>query len=277
MVLESLIKARNAERHPFYVLLLGLLYGATGLFFDLFVFGGKLPNLFVFITVFASIPLMYKMINMEGKKEKIYKKEMTILQEHAKALTAFVALFFGILISFTAGYMLLSPETAEHIFAFQHQDILSIHTNIGGRVVAPDFFHALLLNNLKVLFFSFIFSFFFGAGAIFILTWNASLIAAALGSFLRTWLSPGSSFSYALGTISYGFMGYLFHGLFEIVAYFIAGLAGGVISVAVIRHDLFHKNFLRIVNDALWLLALSVIFLVLGAVAEAYLSPLLFP
>ena len=42
----------------------------------------------------------------------------------------------------------------------------------------------IFINNMGVLFLCIIFSFLYGAGAIFILTWNASVIAAAIGSFI---------------------------------------------------------------------------------------------
>ncbi|MEK6839746.1 MAG: stage II sporulation protein M, partial [Nanoarchaeota archaeon] len=123
-----------------------------------------------------------------------------------------------------------------------------------------------------------LFSFFFGAGAIFILAWNAALIAVALGSFIHDALAttPNAGLWYILGTVSYAFFGYMAHSIFEISAYFIAALAGGIISVAVIKHDLFHKNFQRIVQDALWLVALSLILLAVGAWVETGMSPIIF-
>ena len=65
MVFESLIKAKNAEKHPLYVLFLGIVYGTIGILFDLWLFHGKIPSLYIFMTVFAAIPLMYKLIVLE--------------------------------------------------------------------------------------------------------------------------------------------------------------------------------------------------------------------
>jgi uncharacterized membrane protein SpoIIM required for sporulation len=51
----------------------------------------------------------------------------------------------------------------------------------------------------------------FGAGAIFILAWNASVIAAAIGIFANSDLSK----------LPMGVMRYMIHGIPEIGAYFI--------------------------------------------------------
>ena len=69
---------------------------------------------------------------------------------------------------------------------------------------------------------------------------------------------------------------YMIHGIPEIVAYFIVALAGGIISVAVINHDLAGKNFKRIMNDSLILTVLAVLVLFIAALLEVYLTPALF-
>jgi uncharacterized membrane protein SpoIIM required for sporulation len=47
----------------------------------------------------------------------------------------------------------------------------------------------IFINNVYVLIFSLVFSLVFGAGAIFILAWNASVIATAIGIFSQSSLS----------------------------------------------------------------------------------------
>ena len=43
----------------------------------------------------------------------------------------------------------------------------------------------IFLNNIRVLFLCIIFAFIYGAGAIFILTWNASIVGVAIGNLIR--------------------------------------------------------------------------------------------
>ncbi|MFH1592439.1 MAG: stage II sporulation protein M [Candidatus Woesearchaeota archaeon] len=282
MVFESLVKAKNAEKRPWLVFLLGILYSSIAVIFGLLLFKRDIGILVVSIIVFASIPLMYKIVRLEEKKDKRILKERKLLMEHRKALVSFVALFFGVLISLSLWYVFLPSENAKEVFSSQIKEVNIVEREFSGNAVKPGDFFRIFFNNFKVLGFSFVFSFFFGAGAIFILTWNASLIAVAVGSFVRESLSSVSgSFGFVkmaayFGAFSYGLLGYLTHGIFEIVAFFIAGLAGGIISVAVIRHDFFDKKFKRIFLDSLWLLGISVVVLLIGALVESVLSPLLF-
>ena len=88
------------------------------------------------------------------------------------------------------------------------------------------------------------FSLLFGAGAIFILVWNASVIAAAIGIFAQGSLSQ----------LPVAILRYMVHGVPEIAAYFIGALGGGIISVAVIRKDLRGEGMWKILQDSLILL-----------------------
>ena len=87
-------------------------------------------------------------------------------------------------------------------------------------------------NNIYVMIFTLIFSLIFGAGAIFVLAWNASVISAAIGIFTQ----------YRLIEIPLGLLRYMIHGLPEITAYFITALAGGMFGVGAIRHGIKDKK-----------------------------------
>ena len=90
-------------------------------------------------------------------------------------------------------------------------------------------FTLIFFSNLKVLVFCILFAVLYGVGAIFILTWNASVIGTAIGNFIRLRLAESSNYFYVA---SLGLLRYMIHGIPEILAYFIAGLAGGIISMA---------------------------------------------
>jgi uncharacterized membrane protein SpoIIM required for sporulation len=121
-------------------------------------------------------------------------------------------------------------------------------------------------NNIYVLIFTLIFSLIFGAGAIFILAWNASVIAAAIGIFSKL----------ELKYLPLGLLRYMIHGLPEIAAYFIAALAGGIVSVAIIKHDTKTKKFWSILQDSLNLIIIAIIILFLSALIEVFITPILF-
>ena len=72
-----------------------------------------------------------------------------------------------------------------------------------------------------------------------------------------------------------GFIRYLPHGIIEMAAYFVGGLAGCIISVAVIRHDLGSKKFFKILFDSSELLLIAVILLIIGGLVEVFVTPAL--
>jgi len=140
----------------------------------------------------------------------------------------------------------------------------------------------IFLNKIKVLIFCILFSFLYGSGGIFILMWNASVIGVALGNFFRSRLAEAVSavgFSQVASYFyitSLSILRYAIHGIPEIVAYIVAGLAGGIISVAVIRHDFGTKNFEKILLDASDLILIAIFVLFAAALLEVYVTPLFF-
>ncbi|MEK6826018.1 MAG: hypothetical protein AABX90_00140, partial [Nanoarchaeota archaeon] len=65
MVFESLIKAKTAEKRPWIVFLLGILYSSIGIIFGLWLFKNDASIFVVSVIVFASIPLMYNIIKLK--------------------------------------------------------------------------------------------------------------------------------------------------------------------------------------------------------------------
>ena len=112
-----------------------------------------------------------------------------------------------------------------------------------------------------------------GAGTIpiyDILTFIRNEIAAlAQGAGL---VNVGAYFS----IFSVGFMKYAIHGIPEILAYFVARLGGGIISVAVIRHDFKSDSFRTIMFDCVDLIIIAVALVFVSALLEVYVTPLVF-
>ncbi len=269
MVLESLINPIKAEKKPWTMFFVGILYSSIALIIALLLFREYASLIMVFFTVTASIPVIYWAIKLEEKKDLIITEEKILLKEHAKALAFFTFLFLGFVVSFTAWYALLPSSVAADVFEVQTKTITEINSPVAGNAFhLAGAFTTILLNNLRVLVFCLIFAFFYGFGAIFILTWNASIIGVAIGDFIKS--NSGTLFAVPLGLLRY-----LIHGIPEIVAYFMAGLAGGIISIAVIRHDIKSSKFKRIIIDSADLTFGAAIILVLAALIEILVSPLI--
>jgi len=154
------------------------------------------------------------------------------------------------------------------VFDVQVNTISGASSDITGKVTGSGTVFQLFGHNFRVMIFCLMFAFVYGFGSIFLLTWNASVVGVAIGEATRS--AVGGSFVTA---ITAGLARYLIHGIPEIIAYFTAGLAGGIISIAVINHDFKSKKFKNVVTDSFDLVLLSVGLLVVAAVLEAYVSP----
>jgi len=283
MVLESLLNPLKAEKKPGEVFFLGFLYSSIAVLLSLWIFEKHAGLVLVFLTVISSIPIIYGVIKIEEKKDMEIKKEIVLLKEHGRALLFLILLFLGITLSFTVWYVFLPADVSAKIFNIQQQTILDINNQITGNMsMQTSLFVKILFNNLKVLTFAILFAFIYGFGAIFILTWNASVISVAIGNFIRSNISNIATKIGFVGIGSYfqifslGILRYMTHGIFEILAYFTAGLAGGIISVAIIRHDFRTKKFEHIVMDSADLLIISIVILVVAALIEVFVTPSLF-
>ena len=288
MVLESLLSAVQAEQNPKRLVFYGILYSSIAIILSLWIFREQSSLIMVFLTVLAAVPLVYNTLKLEEAKDETIESEKTLLKEHWKALSYFMYLFMGFLIAFSLWYVLLPENSVETLFSVQISTIRNINSNMllagpmSGSFVQQDIFYKIVDNNIKVLLFSLLFSFFYGAGSIFILTWNASVISGAIGIYIRNNISDMTSWfgfsqiSNYFSIASVGFLRYMTHGVFEIFAYFVGALAGGLISVAIIKHDVYSKKIMHVLKDAAILVILAIVIVFVGAFIEVYITPQLF-
>ena len=274
MVLEALINPLKAEREPWELFFIGFIYSSIAIFFSLVIFRKESSLLSVFLIVLASIPLIYGTMKLEEKKDKKIKSEKRLLEEHGRAILFFTFLFLGITLSYVLWYVFLPQNIIVDLFGSQISAIQNVNQQITGNVVSNGLFFKVLANNIKVLILCIVFSFFYGFGAIFILTWNASVIAVAIGTYIRRFVEM-AGLSY-IHVFSIGIGKYLTHGIFEIIGYFIGGLAGGIISIAIIRKDYRTKKFNKILKDSLYLILISFIILVIAALVEVFVTAKVF-
>lgn len=282
MVLEAITNPFRAEARPWPLFFLGFVYATVAVFLSLWIFADYASLVMVFLAVLAAIPLFYNTMQVEEQKDVDLDREKSILREHAKALTFLMFLFLGMVAAFTLWYLILPATSTASLFSIQSQTITGLNQQVTGHVVRASLFSRIFLNNIKVLVFCILFSFIYGMGALFILTWNSSVIGVALGNFIRTHMAEyATSLGFAkvgayLYVVSLGFLRYFIHGIPEVLAYFVAGLAGGIISIAIMKHDFGTKNFEKILLDASDLMLLAIGILFIAAVIEVYVTPALF-
>jgi uncharacterized membrane protein SpoIIM required for sporulation len=284
-MIEMLMKPKRAERHPWEMFFIGMFYASIALLLVTFVFGKDsilkegAGLLIVIFTVICCLPFMYYIIKLEEGKDIEINDSGRLIKEHSKAIWALIWLFLGFVIAFSFWYIVFPNEAGQN-FNFQIKTFCAINSPshyshcleqyrvpIGtGSATGTTAVLNIFSNNIYVLIFTILFSLAFGAGAIFILVWNASVIAAAVGIFTKGNL-PG---------LPIGILRYMIHGIPEIGAYFVGALAGGIVSVAIIRKDLNGEGMWRILQDSLLMIIIAIVVLLVSALVEVYLMPLLF-
>lgn len=283
MVVESLLNPFKAEKNPWKMFFIGFLYTSVGIFISLWIFRDQASLVMVFLITMAALPIFYNTMKLEESKDMIMNRETAILKEHNKAISFFMYMFVGITLACALWYTLLPTSTINSLFDKQTGTIQTINNQVSADVIQSlDIFSKIFFNNFKVLAFSILFSFVYGAGAIFILAWNATVIGAAIGNFIRANIS---SYTSSLGlleagnyfhVVSFGLLKYSIHGIPEIVAYFYGGLAGGILSVALIRKHFKTQKFPTIMKDFSELILIAISFLIAAAFLEVYVTPILF-
>jgi len=283
MVLETITNPITAEKKPWEMFFIGLVYSSIAILLSFWIFHEHTSLVMVFLTTMACVPLVYNVIKLEEKKDVVISEETTLLREHGKVISFLLFLFLGFTLSFALWYTFLPADLTQNAFSVQTQTIASINSGVTGSFFQNfNILTKIFFNNVKVLIFCILFAFIYGVGAIFILTWNASVIGAAIGNFIRTGISAEASMLGLAGAARYfhifslGLLRYAIHGIPEIGAYFIGGLAGSIISIAVIRHDLGTKKYEKIILDSSDLIIIAIVILFLAALLEVYVTPLLF-
>lgn len=284
MVLESLLSPVKAENKKYKMVFLGGAFTFVAAVLAHMVWPAHVSLLMVFLTAMAAVPIMYNIIKYEEEKDLQDLQEKILLKEHWKALQAFMWLFLGIVLATTIMYVALPWDTVSNMFSVQTDTLQTIRGGITGYGAVEQLgtFQIIFFNNVKVLVFAILFSFLFGAGAIFVLTWNGYIIGTAIGNFIRSNLSLYSELigfdkiAKYFHVIGIGLFKYVLHGIPEILGYFTAALAGGIISVAVIRHDLGTAKFEHVILDSADLLLLSICLLFVAAILEVWVTPILF-
>lgn len=280
MVLESLMSPIKAEHKPLRMFWIGVLYATVAIFLSVWIFKAYSSLVMVFLTTTAAVPLMYRTMKQQEKRDMEIPKEKNLLKEHSRVIEFLMFLFLGFLVAYSFWYIVLPSSLVQTMFQSQIQTIESINARIiSGSVAQSTILAQIFLNNVKVLMFSIFFAFFYGAGAIFILTWNASVISAAVGTFIKNRIAEiatnATVFNY-FHMFSLGLVRYMIHGIPEIGAYFVGGLAGGIISAAMINHDLETEKFRNIMLDVLDLILIAIALLVIGSLLEVFITPLFF-
>lgn len=297
MVLETLFKVKDIELKPSFALVLAFVVSSASMFLSALTFPSSTSILTIAFITTAMMPLIHGLFEFEEKKEVMHPgKAFAFLRRHFALVKVYAWFFIGLIISFSFWYVILPSEvnsnnvfdfklTKEMVFGEQLNNVRgieSVRSSLTGDVISScsekgywNAFTCIFSNNLFVLGLAFLLSFVYGAGAIFLIAWNASILGVVIGQdILNLYLSTYTASEFGIiGAYLHGLLnafGYLPHGIFEIPAYFIGAIAGGIITIALTMKTKSREKILTMaLTDALILILIAIILLLIGAAIEA--------
>jgi uncharacterized membrane protein SpoIIM required for sporulation len=276
MVFESILNPKNAEKRPLDLFIITVIYTFLCIIFSTQLFGSTYSSvLTIALITIVFVPFFQRLFVLEEKKDERaarMKKCSNFLARHSKSLYVFSVFFLGIITTMSVVAVFMPSYT--HVFELQHKTLSGMSGSIiSGHASSPsEKFIMYFVNNSQVMILVFILSLAFGAGSIFILAWNASVIAVYASYFVQSFVVKGyeTTLAFAQG-IPIGLGSIALHGVPEMSAYFVGGLAGGILSVGVIREKTMNKEFKLVLKDSLYLLVLAELLILLAALLEAFI------
>ncbi|MFH1105818.1 MAG: stage II sporulation protein M [Candidatus Aenigmatarchaeota archaeon] len=269
-MLEFVFSLSNVERKPLMVFLAGVMITIVSFLIASFIMPSEAGWMTIFFITITAVPFFTKMFVQDESIDK-HQNKPSFFRRHEFVLKTYTLFFLSIVLGLSMIYHFAPADVAGNTFGLQTKVI----NEIRAQATSPGEFWLILANNAKVSILSFLLSVIFGAGAILVLAWNASIIAVFIGNISRGLIPLYSSLGPAAIPISYAhglpiaLFSIFLHGVPEITSYFLSGLAGGIISVALIREKFGSPEFNRVVNDGLSLLAVSLALVAIAAFLES--------
>jgi len=278
MVLESLFSPEGAEHNPWALAILGFVFVSLGVFATDYLLPSAPGLLLAALVALPVVPLVLRLFDYEEYEveEGETRWGSHTFARHFPVVLTLASLFLGMTAGFCFWYLALPQDKSSSLFDAQNQELEGIGGLFSGYAVfgppTLDFggvFETIFLHNLGVLVLILGFSLVYGAGAVLVLIWNASVIGVFIGNFAKEFIWHQAPAYSMLAGAGAGFLGLLPHGSLELIAYLLAALAGGILSSAIIRRERTERHWSRVAYDLLKLAAWAIVFLALGAAIEA--------
>jgi len=270
LVLEHIFPEDWLENKGRYAFILGVIYSIVGILIAGLLFPGDPALVAVAFTSLLLLPELYKIFSIEERQERMEQgvSLRAIWRDDSDIVRIYIFLFLGILLVYSVGTMLLPSFQSNNLFREQLE--IRFGQGFSGDAVAfsGSLFLDLLSNNFLVLIACFILALLSGDGAIFLITWNASVWGTIFGITAKNAASfSGSSPFYFFVII----MLVVFpHMILEGMSYFLASISGSVISKDVLLEKFASDRFLEVFSFNMYLLVFALIFLILGALVETF-------
>ncbi len=280
MVLEQIITARRLERNPSLILAISFIFVSFAIILTNYFYPNDRGMVVLLLTIMPAIPFFLNFIRHEERRQEREEDDPhhSILHIYRPLISLYFFFFIGTALSFGFWFSILPEGRSNLMFSdvMQEYDLLRSAITANFLDFSSPVFSRILFQNLLVLSLMILFSFIYSIGSIFLLTWNAALLGVLIEQTVRSFL-PAVSQQFGLFAFPVAFvlgsaealLGILPHGIFEISAFFVGSLSGGMLSVALERGTYRRRAFWHIIQDAAKLFLLSIVLLTIGAAIES--------
>jgi len=266
MVLEQFLDRKIVVKHSIFVFILSALYVFVAYAVQALFFPADTGLAIVLLVTILLVPSLHHLVVFEEKLES--KGASHFWRRHHVIIKCYLGAFLGLL----AGFLILGFVNPA-MLGYQQQQLVQEHlkpeiiATFLNQPYTPDTTTAIALfsHNLMYLLFGFVLSLFYGAGAIFLVAYNASFFAAFVVELFAKWSAAGQ-----LAAIS------LVHLLPESAGFILTAIAGAEISRALIHEKLTGDAFRNVLKNCFLLLLFGIMFILLAAVLETYVTAVVF-
>lgn len=263
-MLESIIKAEKMEKRPFEMFFLAIAMTMIATALAAIVSPDGAGHLVIAFVCIGAAPIMVRVITLEEKESaEVHENEVRMLARHGDMFAIFGWFFLGIIVAVSFLFIMMPAEMEQTMFGPQLQELQSIKGLATGRVTSSCGIFCLFQNNFGVLLLVLLFSFVFGAGAVYIITWNASIVGVLIGMTAKA--ETGNVLLNYVVALPISLIKLFPHGIFEVGAYFFGGLAGGMLSAMIVRGDWKRADVFK---DVLAVFLIATLLVAIGAIIE---------
>ena len=266
------INIKFFKRRPYAAFILGAVYVFAAFFTARIFFPNAVSVSMLFLVTLLLVPTVLKLMTVEEKRER-RDGASHFLRDHRDIFEIYLFLFLGIFTAFILLGLVSGTENFDYQMKFLEKQeglnsqLIKSKTEAGIQIHSSNFF-ALLQNNLTVILISFILSFFYGAGSMFLIVLNASVFSTFVMFIMRE-----------LPTMVHKttiFFIFLVHTVPELFGFLLAAVAGGILSKALLKEKFGSLPFKNVVRDSFLIFLIAVGVVILAAALETFVTPYLF-
>jgi len=284
MVLEMLLTRKEVLRHPFFMLIVSSFICSVSIWVAYWSFPKSASILSIAFATIAFVPLFHAVFKSEEENEAERPGFAALfLARHFNVVKVYAFFFIGLILTYAFWYSFVQADVRQTMFLEQETalgGISQLRANLTGNFSMPAtpcgsqpvcWFNIIFVNNaffvlLPAVFFSFV----YGAGAVFLLGWNASVLGVLIGKDIVQYAATHGGPT-ALYIATNRALGLVPHGFFESMGYFVGAIAGGIIGAAISKKRHLRGEVGLITKDVIILILYAFGLIAIGAIIEAYL------